>query len=272
MYIVSELAKRVLVGVPAAAFLLWMVWLGERPFEILMGIIAMITLWEVHNILIKAHMPDIFPLTILIAAGAWLLPYLPGWGALTGGSVIIVVTVWAIFDLKTDTSSRWLSTLFCGVYVPVGFLMVVNIRGLGSAIEGFWLLVSFLLMIWGNDIFAYFGGKKFGKHPLAPSVSPKKTWEGFWIGFFGSGVGLAIAWWLANPYPASFLTVLPAAVVVSILGPAGDLLESRLKRLAGVKDSSNLLPGHGGLFDRFDALLLSSPFVFFYFYILNITS
>lgn len=123
-------------------------------------------------------------------------------------------------------------------------------------------------MIWGNDIFAYFGGKSFGKQPLAPTISPKKTWEGFWFGFLGAAVGLLATFYIARVFPVQFWQVFPVVFIVSTLGPAGDLLASRLKRLAGVKDSSALLPGHGGFFDRFDALILSSPFVFFYFHLL----
>lgn len=126
-------------------------------------------------------------------------------------------------------------------------------------------------MVWGNDVFAYFGGKTFGKTPLASSISPNKTWEGFFSGFIGAGVGLALIIFLV-PIESPFEAVLfvPLIFLISIFGPIGDLAESKLKRAAGKKDSSTLLPGHGGLFDRFDALLLAAPAMFVYLRILDI--
>lgn len=264
----SELTKRILFAIPAAVIFLIIVWLGGQPFKLLLGILAGITLWEVHRIMNHAGIPDYFVLSLVIAAGIWLLADIPGWLVITLSILLLISTLWALFDRKTGLSDRWLSTLFCGIYAPVGFLMLVHIRELGENTEGFWLTVSLLLMIWGNDVFAYFGGKNFGKKPLASSISPKKTWEGFWFGFLGAAVGLLIVWYSADSFPIPLLYVFPVIFLVSTLGPAGDLLASRLKRIAGVKDSSDLLPGHGGLFDRFDALILSSPFVFFYFHFL----
>ncbi|MEX0648625.1 MAG: phosphatidate cytidylyltransferase [Balneolaceae bacterium] len=264
----SELTKRILFAIPAAVIFLVVVWLGGLPFKLLLGILAVITLWEVHRIMNHAGTPDYFFLSLLIAAGLWLLAGIPAWIFIPLSILLLISILWAVFDRKTELADRWLSTLFCGIYAPVGFLMLVHIRNLGENTEGFLLTVALLLMIWGNDVFAYFGGKNFGKKPLAPSISPKKTWEGFWFGFLGAAVGLFIVWYSAESFPIPLVKVFPVIFLVSILGPAGDLLASRLKRIAGVKDSSGLLPGHGGLFDRFDALILSSPFVFFYFHFL----
>ncbi|TDN36265.1 phosphatidate cytidylyltransferase [Hymenobacter sp. UV11] len=114
-----------------------------------------------------------------------------------------------------------------------------------------------ILFIWAADTGAYFAGKNFGKHKLAPSISPGKTWEG-WAG--GAALTLLVGW--AAGY---FLPDIPlghrlvAAGVVAVFGPLGDLAESMLKRSAGVKDSGTFLPGHGGLLDRFDAFLLVLP-------------
>lgn len=264
----NELTKRILFAVPAAAIFLYMVWLGGLPFKLLMGLLAGITVWEVHRIMGKAGTRDYFLISLLIAAGVWLLNDIPEWLVISLSLLLLIGTLWAVIGRKTAMSDRWLSTLFCGIYAPVGFLMIVHIRELGQPVEGLWLTISLLLMIWGNDVFAYFGGKNFGKHPLAPAISPKKTWEGFWFGFLGAAVGLLITHYLASPFPIQFWHAFPIIIIVSIFGPAGDLLASRLKRLAGVKDSSALLPGHGGLFDRFDAMILSSPFIFFYFHFL----
>jgi phosphatidate cytidylyltransferase len=146
--------------------------------------------------------------------------------------------------------------------------MIVNIRSLGVEMDGFWMVLTLFLMIWGNDVFAYFGGKTWGKTPLAPTISPNKTLEGFWFGFLGAAVGFLIAYWLADPYPFNLWALFPAVLIIGILGPLGDIAESRLKRLANVKDSSSILPGHGGFFDRFDSMILTAPFIYFLYNLL----
>jgi phosphatidate cytidylyltransferase len=114
-----------------------------------------------------------------------------------------------------------------------------------------------IFFVWAADTGAYFAGKNFGKHKLAPSISPGKTWEG-WAG--GAALTLATGWaagYFLPDIPLSHRLV--AAGVVAVFGPLGDLVESMLKRSAGVKDSGTFLPGHGGLLDRFDAFLLVLP-------------
>ena len=114
-----------------------------------------------------------------------------------------------------------------------------------------------ILFIWAADTGAYFAGKNFGKHKLAPTISPGKTWEG-WAG--GTALALATGWgagYFLPDIPLSYRLV--AAGVVAVFGPLGDLAESMLKRSAGVKDSGTFMPGHGGLLDRFDAFLLVLP-------------
>ncbi len=264
----SELSKRVLFAVPAAFLVLAVTWFGGLPFELLMGIIALFTIWEVHRIVSAAKSPDYFGLSIFLGITFWLMPVLPEAIVLAISTVLLLVTVWAILDKKTVESGRWISSLFTGIYAPFGFLMIVHIRNLGIDLDGFWLTLTFFLMIWGNDIFAYFGGKTFGKRPLAPNISPKKTVEGFLFGFLGSAVGFLLVYLLADPHPLNLWHLPVAVVITGIFGPLGDISASKLKRLADMKDSSSLLPGHGGLFDRFDSMILSAPFIFFYFYLL----
>lgn len=264
----SELTKRVLFAVPAATLFLMVTWFGGMAFEIMIGAIGLVTIWEVHRILAQAGSPGILPLAALVGLLIWFSYRLPDWLMLSAITLLLLGTIWAVIDKQTSVSGRWLSSLFTGIYAPVGFLMLVYIRDLGTEPDGFWLILSFFLMIWGNDVFAYFGGKNFGKRPLAPKISPNKTWEGFWFGFFGAAAGYSIAFLIAGSFPVSYWAMVPGVIIVSIAGPLGDITESRLKRKAGVKDSSALLPGHGGFFDRFDSMLLSAPFIFFFYYFL----
>ena len=142
----------------------------------------------------------------------------------------------------------------CYVSVPMSLLTNIAYHGSHYSPGRVFLLIFF---IWAADTGAYFAGKNFGKHKLAPSISPGKTWEG-WAG--GAALTLLVGWaagYFLPDIPLSHRLV--AAGVVAVFGPLGDLAESMLKRSAGVKDSGTFLPGHGGLLDRFDAFLLVLP-------------
>jgi len=120
-----------------------------------------------------------------------------------------------------------------------------------------WLLLMMLATVWVGDTFAYYFGTKWGRHKLAPMVSPNKSWEGAAAGFLGSLL-VAVAFYLWRP-EAAFVALLPLAAITAVAAQVGDLVESMVKRAAGVKDSGSLLPGHGGVFDRIDALLFAAP-------------
>lgn len=154
--------------------------------------------------------------------------------------------------------------MFCGLYAPIGLYSVWLVRSLSGEVEGFWLALSLLLMIWGNDTLAFVGGKRFGRRKLAPAISPNKTWEGFFFGMAGSLTVVLLLWLFTEGYPLSLATGLPLAILISVAGPAGDLLASSWKRKAGIKDSSGLFPGHGGMMDRFDSLILAAPICWLY--------
>lgn len=264
----SELTKRILFAVPAAAIMLFIAWAGGPSFEILFAVITILTIWEIHRILRHTHDRDLFPLSLLAATVVWFFPDLPVWAIYTVSAAAVFLSLSAYIMGRHEFPRRWFATLFSGLYAPAGFLIIVYIRKLGADPDGFWLVLSFFLMIWGNDVFAYFGGKNFGKTPLAPNISPQKTLEGFWFGFLGSAAGYLIVYFLADPYPLSIWAILPAVAIIGTLGPLGDIVASRLKRLASVKDSSTLLPGHGGFFDRFDSMILSAPFIYFLYYLI----
>ena len=143
----------------------------------------------------------------------------------------------------------------------VAFPLSFAVRLHGLAGEGPRLLLFALVIIWVGDSVAYFVGRGMGKHPLAPHLSPKKTWEGSIASFVGSVVvGIVFTKWLNAP--PTHLGIM--AGLGNIAGQMSDLLESAYKRSAGVKDSGGLLPGHGGMLDRVDALILAIPVVWYY--------
>lgn len=125
------------------------------------------------------------------------------------------------------------------------------------------LLSFFFLVLMGSDAAAYYGGRAFGKHKLAPNVSPGKTWEGAVAGMLASLLLAAIAhYWFFRQLPLKF--ALPLAAVMNVFGVLGDLTESALKRSAGTKDAANILPGHGGMLDRVDSLLFNAPLIYYF--------
>jgi phosphatidate cytidylyltransferase len=143
----------------------------------------------------------------------------------------------------------------------VAFPLTFTIRLHGYGPDGPKLLMFVLVITWVGDTAAYFVGRAMGKHKLAPALSPKKTWEGTIASILGALlVAVGFARWLTVPLPH----LLAMAAVGNIAGQAGDLLESAYKRSAGVKDSGSLLPGHGGVLDRIDALILAIPVVWYY--------
>lgn len=178
----------------------------------------------------------------------------------------------------------WVWTFFSIAIVPLGFGSVAlfsraplerALSGLGLMAFGLpyfalpimsltlvqrgdpWLLLMMLALVWAGDSFAFYFGTRWGRRKLAPVVSPHKSWEGAVAGFLGSMLAAtALHVWRPDLF---FVELLPVAAVTAVAAQVGDLVESLIKRAAGVKDSGRLLPGHGGVFDRIDALLFAAP-------------
>ncbi len=171
---------------------------------------------------------------------------------------VAVLTLWTKRPLVEALPAAGISS---SALLLVAFPLSFAVRLHGWGHEGPRLLLFALVITWAGDTVAYFVGRAMGKHPFAPHLSPKKTWEGAAASFAGSLlVGYAFSWWLSAPVPH----LLAMAGVGNVAGQAGDLLESAYKRSAGVKDSGALLPGHGGILDRIDALILAIPAVWYY--------
>ncbi len=177
--------------------------------------------------------------------------------------VIGLVFVIELFRLKEDGFSNVLHTLMPIIYVSSPFALFIASNHLATAYSSEYnahFTLTFFFVLWANDTGAYLSGRAFGKTKLFPQISPNKTWEGT-IG--GALVALTIGY-ICSLYFAEFTTAqwLVISAIVVVFGSLGDLVESMLKRNYKVKDSGTILPGHGGILDRFDGLLIASPLVF----------
>ena len=176
---------------------------------------------------------------------------------------VTCLTLWTKRPLVEALPAAGISS---SALILVVFPLSYAIRLHGFPHQGPRLLLFALVITWAADTTAYFVGRGVGKHPLAPHISPKKTWEGSIGSMFGSLlVAYAFSYWIHIP----LIHLLIMAVLGNIAGQMGDLLESAYKRSAGVKDSGGLLPGHGGILDRIDALILCIPVIWYYLVLVN---
>ncbi len=244
-----NLVVRVATALVLLPLVLWLLWLGGLPFALLVSAAAALAAWELNELPRQAAQggQGAAPLDrlrgaeIASVAAAFLLPLTEG------------------LDVHGFTARAILTLAVLGAVYP-GLLLgtVVRLRQLP---DGFAWLVLTLAVTWLNDTGAYFAGRVYGERKLYPRISPSKTWEGAAGGLLASiGGALAVkslGWLPQLPWWGSVVVGAGAGV----LGPLGDLSESMLKRAYEAKDSSRLLPGHGGLLDRIDALLFTGPFV-----------
>lgn len=218
---------------------------------------------------------------VLLVAGAWEWSAFPGWtdrGVRAGYALLVALACAVAYRFPALLPWQWSALVALGwwlvafawivavptlnarpVAAPAGIVVLVPTylcigQILGAGGRG--LLFLMLLIVWAADIGAYFAGRSFGRHALAPRVSPKKTWEGAVGGFAGALAVAALgAAWFALP-PGRFLVVAAATAALSVVG---DLAESLFKRSAGLKDSGSILPGHGGVLDRIDSITAAAP-------------
>lgn len=175
--------------------------------------------------------------------------------------LLIIIACITIFKYSSELYYDEGKLIFTVIYVslPFGFAL-----GLPKYFDDTFTWEVFLLfvLIWSSDSFAYFTGRLFGKHKMAPKISPKKTWEGFAGGVFFT---LILGYFIEQKFPDLRGNWMIVGFLVSVFAPIGDLVESQLKRTFGVKDSGNIIPGHGGVLDRLDSFIIAAPVVYLYF-------
>lgn len=250
----SKFMTRAVVGVGYAVLVLVCLLMGRWATTALLCVFA----WQCCNEFYKMmRMAGRMPNELIGLAAAVAFPIAANISYLYSGVVAFLLAiatgVWYVLTPRANISDVAL-TVFGPMYTSLLFTSILKFRAVDPGIMGGILTFAVMASIWVNDSFAYIFGSRFGRTKLAPKISPNKSWEGF----FGGMLGSVLVWVLISllglmpvPVPMAILT----GIVLGIFGVIGDLFESRIKRSVGVKDSGNIMPGHGGLLDRHDSML-----------------
>ena len=270
-----------LVGIP---ILVGAIWLGAPWLTVLVVAAGLAAIWELY----RMTPAGVGPLPIVLGA-AWVLAMLSGAQAASGRDNFLIISG-GVLAAGSFAALLWFIAFYRGddsvgnKNIPIGFgylilgpiyvgfllahaLMLREITGSGAEIEGTsdfgrsWLLFA-LLVTFAADTGAYLVGRAVGRRPMAPSISPNKTWEGS-LGGFASAVAAALVLGLVFDLGVPAWQQAMIGGVVGVVGQWGDLIESKLKRIADLKDASSIIPGHGGLLDRLDSVLLTLPAVYY---------
>jgi phosphatidate cytidylyltransferase len=267
----SNLLTRVLIAFTLGPLILYLALVGKIPFLVFVELLVIVGLWE-YLFLVKSKGIQIqswilLPLGMLFPVSAFLFGeqvFLFFFLA-----VVYLTALVLILKGKTQGATADLATSFFALFYVAGlFSFLILLRelplmyGADYKIGGLWI-IYLLLCIWSCDTFAYFIGAPLGKHKLSPNVSPNKTVEGFFGGILGA-VAAAFFCYYVFFRSAQLEHLLVVASFVALIGQMGDLAESLFKRDAQIKDISKIIPGHGGILDRFDSLLFVSPVVYYY--------
>ena len=261
--------------------------LTPRAMVLLFCIITGMTVWEytglvndrVANVNVNRFISTVGAVYLNIAVAAWSVDYVRGFAVMLPYILTIVYLLISELYLKNkDAVTNMAYTMLAQMYIALP-LSMINIlafkRDVNGDFSGFDMLLplSVFILLWANDTGAYCCGSLFGKHKLFPRISPGKTWEGSIGGGIFAVIIAGVIGWLANNGAAHTLNLcqwLGLGAVVVIFGTWGDLVESLFKRTLGVKDSGKILPGHGGMMDRFDSSLLAIPAAVIYLYSLTV--
>jgi phosphatidate cytidylyltransferase len=252
-----DLRKRALSAallVPAAILCIW---LGAEAWAALMAAAVALMAWEWVRLcgFSTRRLPGLaVPVAVLVAGvlavdGAWIAAL----GVLVAG----FAGLWAVAapPFRRALPGFWLG--FGVLYIGLAGVSLIHLRG--DAAAGLGNVLFLFLVVWSSDIGAYLAGRRFGGPKLAPAISPNKTWSGATGGLVSAMAAGGLAAYVMEPAALPLLRVLLVAAVLGMLAQAGDLFESWLKRRFHVKDTSSLIPGHGGLLDRLDGVLSAAP-------------
>ncbi len=257
LLLIKETAFRSSVGIVYVALVVGAVLMGSTYVYGLLSAMALVTVYEIVTMEFKNDRWWKKLLYSIVGGVLWLLLFFVSIKVFLV-SLFILFFLWfftyAVLLKKEDDvfASSYYMFFFLLVYVLIGLYVGIDIY----VSKGKMFFLSILIMVWTFDVFSYAGGKTMGKTKLVPTISPGKTWEGFITGWLALTISEVILWlfglWKVEPYTLGISVLLLAPVFLT-----GDLVESVVKRKAGVKDSGFIIPGHGGIWDRIDSTIAS---------------
>lgn len=271
-YNMKDVAIRFLSGVLYVSLIFVFLFLSREWFIGLLFVLALITLNEFLRLVSLKG----FIAYLLLAVAFYFISYKEinptAVNILLGASILVNLfllrDVLILNKLSLFKKRRYFCIIF---YIICGFIFLSLLPSIGLENEfNPTILLSIFILVWTNDTFAYLVGKNFGKRKLMESISPKKTIEGFYGGMIGALIVSVLIFKFTSLYNVYIWLFL--ALLISILGTTGDLIQSKFKRKAGVKDSGKLMPGHGGLYDRLDSIIYTSPFIYMFLVIIDYVS
>jgi phosphatidate cytidylyltransferase len=248
--------QRVISGLIITAIFVPPVFISDKRYLMAVGFVVVLIALEEYRRIVKTPwvfflLTPLIYLSIILFANQF--PTWLNWLYLSLVGVFLTLSIYSVIkDAEVNMITHYLFLLL-GLGIGSGSIVY-------SDIVSFTLLVYLALIVSFTDIFAFFFGIRFGKHKMAPTISPKKSWEGSFFGtVLGSATGISLVLLANVPYlgELSILQLVILSLFVSVFGQIGDLFASKIKRSVGVKDFGSLFPGHGGILDRFDSLLMA---------------
>lgn len=270
------LKERIITSVWFVSLLVIVVWFGgELGFTILMVIFGILAALEFYRMVAISKAPPltyfglVWTALLILSRNSELLPALESYlkpvpvtpFLLT--AAVVPPLLWLLSRRQKEGAfTSWAWTIAGILYVGWLLSYLVALRGLDAGRN--WVFFA-LFVTWVSDTTAFFIGRRFGRHKMAPNISPGKTWEGATGGILGAII-MSILFFTPTPFhlPLIYWQAILLSILVSIFGQVGDLVESLLKRSMGVKDSGKLMPGHGGILDRMDSVVFAGMVVYYY--------
>ena len=281
----DETLKRAISGAVYILLLLASILYSTDSFLILFGVFLIISLFEFCNLIQVDKLIPVVAGTSLYVLVTFFSNYNESKSSdiqtldiilLSSTLLISIKCIVFLFDNNIQSVSTLSKYLYLLGYITLPFVFITKIS-FGVNDYNPKIIIGLFILIWTNDTFAYIVGKSMGKHKLFEKISPKKTIEGFFGGLiFAIFAGYLISMYLIKPSAQfsdkSILIWMIIAAIVGVIGTIGDLIESKFKRIAGVKDSGKIMPGHGGVLDRLDSVIFVAPFIFLFYKILYYVS
>jgi len=265
----NETLKRGITGAIYVTILLSCVLYSKESFYLLFGFFLLVAVFEFCRLVsISKWIPLL--LASLIYSFFYNTRFNPILDSIiTGFTIAISIRLLRfLFNENAQELSVFSKYYYLFGYIIFPFVLLTKVP-IGEHDYNPKILITIIALIWTNDTFAYLIGKNFGKRKLLPSISPKKTVEGFIGGVIFSIIsGFLLAKYYIHAKQFYFWIII--ALIVGVFSTLGDLIESKFKRIAGVKDSGNIMPGHGGILDRLDSIIFVAPFIYLFYLILNI--